>query len=214
MGYEERVLDQRFDASRRDIQKDINYYCAEHLDGKSRTILDISPNFISDMEYVVERKGEYLGIYIEMKFVWEGSKQHWLGVTFVGDGPFRRREHYIGYIELDQVGINSDVPIDVRILCNSPLFYHFFRGMADYLLQRYSIATQEDIDAQKALLSAHRKTLQHYLHQEALHSKAYAPPIVTHGILDARRQIRHIKQILRNWGFQVDDHPNDEETSE
>ena len=77
-----------------------------------------------------------MGIEISVNFVWEGNRQIWLGVTHVGDSPFNRREHYLGYIELEQVMVNSDKPVDARIVCGWPPLQQFFQGMSEFLLNR------------------------------------------------------------------------------
>jgi WD40 repeat protein len=68
---------------------------------------------------------------------------------------------------------------------------------------------EEAIQEQLTLLRAHRRTLAHYLEQRALHGKAYEPPAVAHGIIEAREQIEHIKMLLRENGVTVEDEPND-----
>lgn len=68
---------------------------------------------------------------------------------------------------------------------------------------------QDDIEQQLELLKAHRSTLAHLLRQQALVGAAYASPGVLMGIYEARDSIRRIKQILRNWGVVVEDHPDD-----
>src|SRR5258706_4922495 len=72
------------------------------------------------------------------------------------------------------------------------------------------MSRSEDIAQQRNLLEIHRRTLAHYLNQLAIQGEAYAPPGVTHGIREARAEIRRIKKVLRNWGVPIDDHPNDE----
>ncbi len=70
--------------------------------------------------------------------------------------------------------------------------------------------SQEEIDQQLAMLAAHRRTLAHLLQQAAVFgSIASVPPEVRTGIDDARAQIRHIKTMLRAWGIEVADHPDD-----
>jgi len=71
--------------------------------------------------------------------------------------------------------------------------------------------TQEELSTQIDLLQTHRRTLAHYLKQQALHGAAYTPPAVTHGIEDARDNIQRIKAILQSWGHSVEDEPNDNE---
>jgi restriction system protein len=70
---------------------------------------------------------------------------------------------------------------------------------------------QEAIEQQQQLLATHRRTLAHWLQQQAQHGTAYAPPAVTHGIRDARAEIARIKDILRNWKVDVEDLPDDGE---
>jgi hypothetical protein len=69
----------------------------------------------------------------------------------------------------------------------------------------------ESITEQETLLYVHRQTLAHYLYQRASLGELYMPPGVTHGIVEARAYIRYIKQVLRQSGLSIDDHPNDEE---
>jgi outer membrane protein assembly factor BamB len=69
---------------------------------------------------------------------------------------------------------------------------------------------QEAIDQQEILLATHRRTLAHLLNQLALvGGRAYATPQVVNGIREARENIQHVKQALRDWGIAVADHPND-----
>lgn len=70
--------------------------------------------------------------------------------------------------------------------------------------------TQEEIADQQSLLSTHRRTLAHFLKQRAALGDAFAPPAVTHGIHEARNHIHRIKGVLQQWGFAIDDHPDDE----
>ncbi len=70
---------------------------------------------------------------------------------------------------------------------------------------------QEDILEQQKLLKSHRLTLAHYLNQQAMLGIAFMPPSVTHGILEARENIRRIKKVLRTWEVYVENLPNDEE---
>lgn len=74
--------------------------------------------------------------------------------------------------------------------------------------------TQQEIQGQHELLAAHRQTLAVYLKQRALHSEAYVPPAVEHGIRESRQQIRTIKARLHQWGISVADHPDDEAATE
>ena len=73
--------------------------------------------------------------------------------------------------------------------------------------------TKEDIDHQRELLAIHRRTLAHHLKQRATLGEAYTPPGVSHGIDEARKNIRRIKQTLRGWNQIVENHPDDEEIS-
>ncbi|MFL5802189.1 MAG: hypothetical protein ACJ8CR_10675 [Roseiflexaceae bacterium] len=59
---------------------------------------------------------------------------------------------------------------------------------------------QDRIDQQLQLLTTHRRTLAHYLKQQAMLGETYSPPAVTHGIEGARKSIHQIKAILRSHG--------------
>src|SRR5215475_12761349 len=74
--------------------------------------------------------------------------------------------------------------------------------------------SQEEIDQQQELLATHRRTLAHYLRQQAQLGTAHEPPGVASGIAEARAGIARCKATLRNWGALVDDHPDDEPLAE
>jgi len=69
----------------------------------------------------------------------------------------------------------------------------------------------KNIDEQKERLATNRTTLAHYLRQRDIAGTANTRPEVTYGIAEARKQIKRIKQVLRNWGEPIDDHPDDED---
>jgi serine/threonine protein kinase len=73
------------------------------------------------------------------------------------------------------------------------------------------VPSQEDIDNEQERLASHRRTLAHYLKQQALLGTAHTPPGVAHGIYESRQAIQRIKAVLRSWNVAVDDIPNDEE---
>jgi nucleoside phosphorylase len=72
--------------------------------------------------------------------------------------------------------------------------------------------SQEEIAHQLKLLGIHRKTLKHYIEQQAILGN-FTPPYITHGIDETRTQIRRIKSILHGWGAPVADLPDDDEQS-
>ena len=69
---------------------------------------------------------------------------------------------------------------------------------------------REEIDHQQELLATHRRTLGHYLVQQAQLGSAFVPPSMTQGIHEAREHIQRIKGILRGWRVRVVNHPDDE----
>jgi pSer/pThr/pTyr-binding forkhead associated (FHA) protein len=71
----------------------------------------------------------------------------------------------------------------------------------------------EEIEELKRRLQVLRRTLAHYLYQKAQLSTAFMPPSVVHGILETRTDIKRVKSILKDWGFEVERHPDDEEDS-
>jgi formylglycine-generating enzyme required for sulfatase activity len=76
------------------------------------------------------------------------------------------------------------------------------------------VSSSEDIQQQQERLAAHRSTLDTYLHQRAFLGSGYAPPGVIHDIHEARAEIARIKAVLRGWGVEVEDHPDDAELGE
>jgi hypothetical protein len=67
----------------------------------------------------------------------------------------------------------------------------------------------DTIDQQRKLLRIQRQTLATYLQQHAAMGSAYAPPVIDHGIREARAAIKQIKATLRESGVAVEDHPDD-----
>jgi hypothetical protein len=72
--------------------------------------------------------------------------------------------------------------------------------------------TQEEIAQQYELLAKHRRRLHYLLGQQANLGRGFTPPGVGIDIEDARTEIKRIKTILRGWGAEVDDLPDDGET--
>src|SRR5690242_15055692 len=72
------------------------------------------------------------------------------------------------------------------------------------------MASQEEIDQQKALLSLYRNNVALYLRQQAQLGSSHIPPGVANGLIDARFHIQRIKKILSSWDVSVDDHPDDD----
>ncbi len=67
----------------------------------------------------------------------------------------------------------------------------------------------QQIEHFQKLLGIHRGTLRHYLGQLAMMGAAYAPPVVSAGIHEARREIKQIKDALRGMGVAVEDQMDD-----
>jgi hypothetical protein len=71
----------------------------------------------------------------------------------------------------------------------------------------------EEARSQEELLKTHRTTLAHYLEQQAKLGSAHIGPGIAHGIIEARNNIRQIKRLLKDWGVDVADYPDDEPSS-
>src|SRR6478672_5531751 len=69
--------------------------------------------------------------------------------------------------------------------------------------------SQEDIAHQQNLLEIHRRNLAQYLKQQGLIGEAFAPPMIINGIRMERENITRVKGILRGWGEQIDDLPDE-----
>jgi hypothetical protein len=70
------------------------------------------------------------------------------------------------------------------------------------------IERMEAISQQEELLETHRFTLAHCLKQEAQFGIG-VPVQIVHQIRESRKRIEHVKQALRSWQVQVEDHPDD-----
>ncbi len=73
--------------------------------------------------------------------------------------------------------------------------------------------SQEEINQQQVLLNTHRRSLAILLRQKAVAPGASTPLPVEHGIVEARSNIRRVKNILSGWGVSVANHPDDEDDS-
>lgn len=73
-----------------------------------------------------------------------------------------------------------------------------------------SMLDPEEIVAQRELLTMYRRTLRHYLKQQASLGEAYTPPGIINGIYEAREHIRRIKETLTRWGISVERYPDDQ----
>lgn len=72
----------------------------------------------------------------------------------------------------------------------------------------------EEIARQLELLAIQRRTLHHYLRQQATFGGAHTPPEVTHGVREARAEIKRIKTFLRTQEAVVNDQPQDDATDD
>jgi superfamily II DNA or RNA helicase len=71
--------------------------------------------------------------------------------------------------------------------------------------------TEEDVFNQKQRLDINRRNLQTYIIQMDTIGRAYVTPAIINGIYEARDNIRRIKAILRSWGVEVEDMPDDDD---
>ena len=69
--------------------------------------------------------------------------------------------------------------------------------------------SEEEVADIQERLQTYRRTLAHYLRQQAQLGSAYAPPAVANGIAEARREIGRLKAVLSSWGIAVEDMPDD-----
>ncbi len=74
--------------------------------------------------------------------------------------------------------------------------------------------SDEEVSQQLELLFIHRRNLAQYLMQQAQLGTAYVSPNISNGIAETRQNIRRVKSILRNWGRNVEDHPDDDSLSD
>lgn len=72
--------------------------------------------------------------------------------------------------------------------------------------------SQEEIAEQQQLLTTYRRTLATYLQQQAAIGELFAPPSLRYGIVEARYNIRRLKEVLLATGMNVIDDPDDEES--
>src|SRR5215216_5568904 len=73
----------------------------------------------------------------------------------------------------------------------------------------HRMANRAEIDKQKEFLVKHRQILAHYLRQQAILGANIVPAAVAEGISDSRIAIDRIKQILRSFGVDVVDQPEE-----
>jgi len=137
MAFEVELLSKRLDATEHEVWRVINLYCTQFLPERPPPPFGYSESQIMDVRRTIKWKGAYDGILLEITFPKDGDRLIWFGVTHVGDSPFSRHEHILGYIEVRRLMINTDTPVDVRIVCGWKPFYLFFKGMADSLTTHF-----------------------------------------------------------------------------
>jgi len=188
MTYEEEILHARFEATAKEVQRAINYFCAINLTGIPESILSPDDEHMPEMEKAIRWSGVYEGIAIELQFPRHGAKQHWIGATFAGSGPFARHEHNVGYIEINPIKVTAETPVDVRIMSGWKPFSVFFADMAEHLNKVFGASAQV---YQKSLTqeSSQLDTIQAKLDQ-IIQMQADTHQIVT----SLRHWARHIQQ--------------------
>lgn len=72
------------------------------------------------------------------------------------------------------------------------------------------MATPEAISEEQERLATYRSTLAFCLRQEALRGRGALPVVMAQTIVEARRAISRSKTLLRAWGVEVEDQPDDE----
>ncbi len=68
---------------------------------------------------------------------------------------------------------------------------------------------QQFVQQQLERLQLHRRTLAHYLAQQARLGGLNSPPEITNAIIEARENIRRIKEALRDADMNIEDDPDD-----
>ncbi len=144
MTFEIELLDDRFDVPEDAIWQFISLYWHINQVEPNNLLYPISKNkVVDDIRTIIEWKGDYDGIPLEITFLKDGIRLIWFGVTYLSEGPFGRNEQILGFIEINRALINSDIPVDVRIVCNWKPFYLYFSGLANALRSNF---TKQPID--------------------------------------------------------------------
>jgi hypothetical protein len=74
------------------------------------------------------------------------------------------------------------------------------------------MSSQDEVNAKLQELAIYRGNLAHLLRQAAQYGgELYAPLSNRNNIQDSRENIHHLKEILRDWNVEADDHPDDRE---
>jgi hypothetical protein len=96
-----------------------------------------------DIRRMTKWEGDYDGFWLEIDFSQKKEGILLLGVTHLGDSDHgRRKEHLLGSIEVRRISMSSNMPVNVRIVCNWKPFYMFFSDMANairYYFKQQSI---------------------------------------------------------------------------
>jgi hypothetical protein len=133
MSFEIELLNERFDVPEDKIWHVISLYWEATQHEPYLSPFGIDESNIVDIRQITKWEGDYDGILLEIAFPKDGDRQIWFGVTHVGNGPFSRHEHVLGFIEVRRAMISSNLPVDVRIVCSWKPFYLFFSGLASAL---------------------------------------------------------------------------------
>ena len=143
MKYEIELLNRRFDISVHKIWQVINLFCTEFLFEIEPGTLEISDWQIINLQEANEFAGDYNGIPLKINFIKENDRVIWLGIIGKNETAFDRYEQLIGYIEVRQIWISSEVPAEVRIICTWEPFYIFFDNLANHLMTYFKIKSKD-----------------------------------------------------------------------
>lgn len=137
MSFEIELLNERLDVREESIWHVVSTYWEATQRSPFLSAFSLKSQDITDIRAIQKWHGDYEGIELEIVFAKDGDKLIWIGVTYIGDGPFSDHEHVLGYIEVRRIRISSDVPTEVRVVCCWKPFYLFFKGLADILSSHF-----------------------------------------------------------------------------
>lgn len=137
MAFEIELLNERFDYPEDKIWRVLSFYWEIIIHDHILPRTFVKENDIIDIRNSSRWHGNYDGIELDISFFKDGNRLILFGVTHVGENPFSRYEHILGFIEVNRTLISSDTPVDVRIVSSWKPVYLVFKEMADSLIAEF-----------------------------------------------------------------------------
>ena len=139
MEFDLEILNERLNVTENEIWKIISMYWEVSRFPQHLSAFAFNSSDLTDIRNITKSHRVFFdGMEIDIEFIEDNDKFIIFGVTNIGEGPFSRFEHILGYIEISQSKTGLNTPIDIKIVCCWEPFYLFFEGLANEILTAFN----------------------------------------------------------------------------